>query len=313
MKPKFFTKKYISLIILTVLLLPLISPLSFAVSAHQLGASKIYGWGCSANWAGVFYSDEYPPCFYFPWCKVFAHWSPILFTMEKIYVENLTLRYAGVTDPNEVGIWIALSPCKMGTFGDSISDIISNFVQAGYGIFVYPNNTIKIQYFAQIYKNGQLYGSCEGFVPPRGDYKSLNIFMSLFCGKSVCILLLVCYTNGKYWSISLQADWLWNNTAYTTMSIIEAPETPCGYFLELPIICGGMICYSFIYKYYNNNTFPGPYCCPAPNTRLWAFVSNLSIASHYNYAKAKPINGWWGWHFVYQFCYPWLGIKTTGL
>jgi hypothetical protein len=85
------------------------------------------------------------------------HGYKLLWISESIYVGNLTLGCIPYSEqsPDVIGIWIRLSPAKIGYgTGSSSGSEQTNFIQAGYGILVTSQGT-AIQYFAVTYVNGQ--------------------------------------------------------------------------------------------------------------------------------------------------------------
>lgn len=288
-------------------LIPL-AMMTSAISASQLGATSILGSSDSANWAGVLYSVE--------WKSWFTnYWAPISYVSEDIYVGNLSVGYAGYTNPNVVGIWVGLSPCKMGTGTDSNSpsQVSQNFIQAGYGIFVNSQNEVSIQYFVQTWVNGQIVYNNAEYVPA-GRPTYLYVYLQDFNNGTAMAQFNVYYANGSYWSTRIYTSWPWSEQeAGTAMTIVEAPTTPLGYYAEIPYLDGGMIQFDFGYSY-NGNLYAGPGYAPS-GTTMWAYVYNLVPSYSDNAAGASIVNGWsspGGWEYLYKFNYS-NGLTLYGL
>ena len=289
-------KTLLALLTLSLALLILAIPAG-AISANQLGAQQISFTSNDNNWAGVAYSDTYSTLFG-------TGYNQIISALEFITFSNLSLYYAGVTDPNSVSIWIAFSPYGVGP--NSAKNIGKNFLQAGYGIAVYSNNEITLSYFVTGLNNGNVYYNYENYVPS-GQISQLGV--NLYYepgGGTVEVGFNVFYENGTNWHTILYVNWPWSNAPYSALSIVEAPLYPLTDTLyELPYISGGMIYFSFGYTS-NGNGYYGP-GNPAPGTSIWAGVFNLNIQAPYNYAQAEIVNGWAnyaGWDYLYQFYYP---------
>ncbi|ARM77158.1 hypothetical protein B6F84_10365 [Acidianus manzaensis] len=301
-------KKYL-LIGISLFILSLVSLNTFAVTANQLGASTILCTYNGVNWAGVAYSDEWSADFGF-----LRVWGVVPWATDSIYVGNLSLAYAGFTNPNVIGIWVGLSPAKIGTgLSATTSEVKTTFVQAGYDLFIYSNGLLKVQYFVEVFNN-KLCHSVEAIVP-FGPFTYLDVFLENFFNGTALAQFYAFYENGSYWTKSVYVSIPFTDTA-SAMSIVEAPLSPCGYLSELPYIRGGMIHFMFDYVGPNGSQYVGPGNI-ASGTTMYAVVFNLDEASPCNTAEAEIVNGWpnsaGGWDYLYKFIYPYSGITTTAL
>ncbi|BDB98934.1 hypothetical protein [Saccharolobus caldissimus] len=297
-------KSLLALLTLSLALLILAMPTS-AISASQLGAQQISFTYNSYAWAGVAYSDTYSTIFG-------TGYNPIISALEFITYSNLSLRYAGYTNPNAVSIWIAFSPYGVGP--NAATKIGTNFLQAGYTILINSNNEIQIQYFAVGFENGNLFYININNVPA-GQISQLGVNLYYESGGTVEVGFNVIYKNGTNWHTVFYVEWPWSNAPYSALTIVEAPinaNTNIRY--ELPFISGGMIYFSFGYTS-NGNGYYGP-GNPAPGTSIWAGVFNLDQSSNDNLAYASISNGWAngaGWDYLYQFFYTQSNTVSYGL
>ena len=184
-----------------------------------------------------------------------------MWASEQIYIENLSVGYAGITDPNVVGIWVALSPYNLG-YGigaSSLSTVIANFLQAGYNLIISKSGK-SLQYFVQGFDNSNQFVDIEKSVPG-GYIENVYVYLQSLDNGTALAQFYVFYTNGNSWSNSVYVNWPWsinNKAAYTVMSIVESVQNiETGDKYELPYISGGMIHFTFAYSV-NNNYYTGP-------------------------------------------------------
>ena len=301
-------KTLLALLTLSLALLMLATPTG-AITASQLGASQIVNTTSSNNWAGVAYSVE--------WRSWFTnYWGSIMWASESIYFKNLTLGY--ISYPNyiyteDIGIWVALSPAKIGYGTDSSSSSEeNNFIQAGFDIDV--GSYVSINYFVTTIANGQLIYNNENYVPA-GNPTYLDMFLENLGNGTALANFYVFYANGTYWTITIYTSIPWTNTG-SAMSIVEAPSfSTSGPYAELPYVSGGMIHFTFSYIGSDGNEHIGPSNNPVGT--MYADVYVLNEPSTYNVAQAQIYNGWannnGGWDYLYQFYYPGAGQTTYGL
>ena len=301
-------KSLLALLTLSIELLILATPTG-AITASQIGASQIVNTYNSENWAGVAYSVE--------WKSGFTnYWGPILWASESIYVGNLTLDY--ISYPNyiyteDIGIWVGLSPAKIGYgTGSSSGSEQTNFIQAGFDINV--GSYVSINYFVTTLVNGQLIYNNESYVPA-GKVTYLDVFLNNLGNGTALAQLYVFYANGTYWTKEIYTSIPWTKTG-SAMSIVEAPSfSTSGPIAELPYVSGGMIHFTFAYVGSDGNEHIGPSNNPVGN--MYADVYILNEPSTYNVAQAQIYNGWannnGGWDYLYQFFYPEIDQTTYGL
>jgi len=303
-------KTLLALLTLSLALIILATPTG-AITASQLGASQIVNTYNSDNWAGVAYSVE--------WKSWFTnYWGSIMWASESIYTGNLTLGYLNFPNylyTEDIGIWVALSPAKIGYGTDSSSGSEqSNFVQAGYNICD-DGSHITVWYFLMTLVNGQFTYIYEKPIPA-GAVTHLNVFLENLGNGTALANFYVFYANGTYWTATIYTSIPWTNTG-AAMSIVEAPSfsTSGGPYYELPYVSGGMINFAFSYIGSDGNEHIGPSNNPAGT--MYADVYNLNEPSTYNVAQAQIYNGWannnGGWDYLYQFYYPGAGQTTYGL
>jgi hypothetical protein len=297
-------RKYLLVIGVPLSLLSLISLNTLALTASQIGASQIVNNFSGNDWAGAAYSVE--------WKSWFTnYWAVIPWASETIYIGNLTLGYIPYSGqcPDVIGIWVGLSPAKIGYGTGSSSGLEqNNFIQAGYGILVTSQGR-AIQYFIITYVNGQNIYKYEEFALT-GYPTYLTVFLENLENGTALAQFFVYYANGTYWTTKIYTSIPWQTS--TAMSIVEAPTFAKGITAELPFVHGGMIHFSFAYVGSDGNEHIGPSNSNTAGT-IYADVYNLNEVSAYNSAQAQIYNGWantyGGWNYVYQFNYPLIGYS----
>jgi len=303
-------RKYLVMVV-SLFLLALISLNTSAITASQIGANQIENSYNTPNWAGVAYSVEWRS-----W--VTNYWGPVLSASDYIYVGNITLAYVsppGYSYPDEVAIWVGLSPAKIGYgAGASSGEEETSFVQAGYIIGVAPSGNF-IQYFVFTFNNGQELNYYEQNIPA-GTVTRLDVSLSNLENGTAMAQFFVLYSNGATWTTKVYESIPWTLTG-SAMSIVEAPlSTSSGFYYELPYLSGGMINFNFAYIGEDGNEHTGP--STNPSGTIYADVYQIGGSSTYNSALAEIHNGWpyssyGGWSYVYQFSYSWLSITSDGL
>jgi hypothetical protein len=305
-------RKYL-IIGVSLFLLALISLNTSAITASQIGANQIVNTiNNSTDWAGVAYSVEW-------WTDgIFNHWGPVLSASDYIYTGNLSLAYVsqpGYNYPDEVAIWVGLSPAKIGyDYGASSGEEETSFVQAGYIIGITSSDSYYILYFVFTIDNGNILNDYETYVPAVAGVTHLDVSLTNLENGTAVAQFFVVYSNGATWTTKVYESIPWTQTG-AAMSIVEAPlYLSKGVNYELPYLSGGMINFNFEYIGQDGNEHVGP--STNPSGTIYADVYQLGSASNDNIAYAQIYNGWansyGGWDYLYQFTYPGLGT-TYGL
>jgi len=190
-----------------------------------------------------------------------------------------------------VGIWVGLSPAKIGyDYGASSGQEQSSFVQAGYGIGVTSNGVTYIQYFIMTFNNGNMLNAYENYIPVGGAVTRLDVFLSNLENGTAVAQFFVLYANGTTWTTKVYESIPWTQTG-SAMSIVEAPlYLSKGVTYELPYLSGGMINFNFEYIGQDGNEHVGP--STNPSGTIYADVYQLGSSSAYNSAYAEIYNGW---------------------
>ena len=300
-------RKYLVMVV-SLFLLYLISLNTSAITASQLGANQIVNTYNTPDWAGVAYSVKW-------WTDgIFNHWGPVLSASDYIYTGNLSLWYVsqpGYNYPDEVAIWVGLSPAKIGyDYGASSGEEETSFVQAGYIIGITSSDSYYILYFVFTIDNGNILNDYETYVPAVAGVTHLDVSLTNLENGTAVAQFFVVYSNGATWTTKVYESIPWTQTG-AAMSIVEAPESSSGFRYELPYLSGGMINFAFTYIGEDGNEHVGP--STNPSGTIYADVYQLGSASNDNIAYAQIYNGWansyGGWDYLYQFTYP--GIGTT--
>ncbi|WP_338601203.1 hypothetical protein V6M85_13565 [Sulfolobus tengchongensis] len=254
------TKYLLTIPLLTLFLITAI--ITNAVSASQIGANQIVGSYKGSNWAGIVYSDY--------WSGILSgSYNPIISVFETIYLENLTIHYMQnpLNAPNNVGIWVALSPCPVTQTGSS--NISNTLLQAGYGIIVYENNSVEIQWFVQGFNKNNFIINYSGFIPT-GNFAELYVSLeNLENGTALAQFYAFYNVNNQIvlgWQHAQYVSWPFSNqNAQFAYTILESPRRialnaygfPVLFYTEIPVLNGGLIKIGFIYQvtYY---TISGP-------------------------------------------------------
>jgi hypothetical protein len=218
---------------------------------------------------------------------------------------------------------VALGPynpseaCKIG----------DNFLQAGFGVFMYPNGSFALNPFVVTIDNGQYTTDNFTIVPiSKTELSVLHLLMCIWYegNNKVRAHLMAYYYNSQGSIVTIfqycnsSVPWPFSSAPYSAYTIVEAPKNPtAGNYFSMPQICGGKIC-DFSFWYIScGQCYLGP-GKPQPNTEFEAQVDCLDSLENYNHVYAYLFCGHAGykcclWQFTYCFYDTVNGQTTHGL